>query len=60
MLDDTPADPRPTQSVRIIASISTPWTTPLQEFAHRGAAILAAAEAAEAQGNRVEIVVEET
>jgi hypothetical protein len=60
MIDDGPCEPRPTQAVRIIASIATPWTTPLQEFANRGAAILSAAEAAEAQGSRVEILVEET
>lgn len=60
MVDDGPEEPRPSQSIRLIASISTPWTTPLREFANRGAAILSAAEAAEAQGHRIEIVVEET
>jgi len=60
MLDDTPNEVRPTQSVRVIVSIATPWTTDLFEFVNRGAAILSAVEAAEASGHRVEVVVEET
>jgi hypothetical protein len=51
---------KPTQSIRVVVSVATPWTTELCEFVNRGAAILSAVEAAEAAGNRVEIVVEET
>ncbi len=35
MLDDTPNEVRPTQSVRVIVSIATPWTTYLFEFVNR-------------------------
>lgn len=60
MMDDHPTDMKPTQFVRVIVSISTPWTTGLDEFVNRGAAILSAVEAAEAAGHRVEVVAEET
>ena len=60
MMDDHPTDMKPTQSVRLIVSMATPWTTGLGEFVNRGAAILSAVEAAEDAGHRVEIVVEET
>lgn len=60
MMDDHPTDIKPTQAVRVIVSMATPWTTDLSEFANRGAAILSAVEAAETSGHRVEVVVEET
>jgi hypothetical protein len=60
MMDDHPTDMKPTQSVRVIVSMATPWTTGLDEFVNRGAAILSAAESAEAAGYRVEVVAEET
>ena len=60
MMDDNPTDMKPTQSVRVIVSMATPWTTGLDEFVNRGAAILSAVEAAEAAGHRVEVVAEET
>ncbi len=60
MMDDSPVDYRPTQAVRVVVSIATPWTTDLVEFVNRGAAILSAVEAAEAAGFRVEVVAEET
>lgn len=60
MMDDSPVDHRPTQAVRVVVSIATPWTTDLVEFVNRGAAILSAVEAAEAAGLRVEVVAEET
>jgi hypothetical protein len=60
MMDDHPTDMKPTQSVRLIVSMATPWTTSLDEFVNRGAAILSAVEAAEAAGHRVEVLAEET
>ncbi len=60
MMDDHPTDMKPTRSVRVIVSMATPWTTDLDEFVNRGAAILSAVEAAEAAGHRVEVVAEET
>ncbi len=60
MMDDQPVEARPTQAVRLVVSIATPWTTDLSEFVNRGAAILSAVEAAEAAGLRVEVVAEET
>jgi hypothetical protein len=60
MVDDTPAELRPTRAVRVVVSIATPWTTNLAEFVNRGAAILSAVEASEAAGHRVEVAVEET
>lgn len=60
MMDNHPTDMKPTQSVRVIVSMATPWTTGLDEFVNRGAAILSAVEAAEAAGHRVEVVAEET
>lgn len=60
MMDDQPTEMKPTQSVRVIVSMATPWTTGLDEFVNRGAAILSAVEAAEAAGHRVEVVAEET
>jgi hypothetical protein len=60
MMDDQPTDMKHTQSVRVIVSMATPWTTSLDEFVNRGAAILSAVEAAEAAGHRVEVVAEET
>ena len=60
MIDDHPTDIKPTQSVRVIVSMATAWTTGLDEFVNRGAAILSAVEAAEAAGHRVEVVAEET
>ena len=60
MMNDQPMEARPTQAVRVVVSIATPWTTDLAEFVNRGAAILSAVEAAEAGGLRVEVVAEET
>jgi hypothetical protein len=51
---------RPTQVIRVVVSVSTPCTTPLNEFVNRGAAILSAIEAAELCGYPVEVEVEET
>jgi hypothetical protein len=50
----------PTQVIRVVVSVSTPCTTPLNEFVNRGAAILSAIEAAELCGYPVEVEVEET
>jgi hypothetical protein len=50
----------PTQVIRLVVSVSTPWTTPLNEYVNRGAAILSAIEAAELCGHPVEVEVEET
>jgi len=50
----------PTQVIRVVVSVSTPCTTPLNEYANRGAAILSAIEAAELCGYPVEVEVEET
>jgi hypothetical protein len=60
MMADQPVEARPSQAVRVVVSIATPWTTSLAEFVNRGAAILSAVEAAEAAGLRVEVVAEET
>lgn len=50
----------PTQVIRVVVSVSTPCTTPLNEFVNRGAAILSAIESAELCGYPVEVEVEET
>ena len=50
----------PTQVIRVVVSVSTPCTTPLNEFVNRGAAILSAIEAAELCGYSVEVEVEKT
>lgn len=60
MVDDSPDDLQPSLAVRVVVSMATPWTTSLQEFVNRGAAVLSAVEAAEAAGHRVEVVAEET
>lgn len=50
----------PTHVIRLVVSVSTPCTTPLNEYVNRGAAILSAIEAAELCGYPVEVEVEET
>lgn len=60
MVDDSPEELKPSMAVRVVVSMATPWTTSLQEFVNRGAAVLSAVEAAEAAGHRVEVVAEET
>lgn len=50
----------PRQVIRVVISVSTPWTTPLCEYINRGAAILSAIEAAELSGYTVQVEVEET
>ncbi len=50
----------PTQVIRVVVSLATPWTTSLNEFINRGAAILSAVEAAELNGFPVQVEAEET
>ena len=51
---------RPTQIIRVVVSLATPWTTSLREYINRGAAILSAIEAAELNGYPVQVEAEET
>lgn len=50
----------PTQVIRVVVSVATPWTTSLREYINRGAAILSAIEAAELNGYPVQVEAEET
>lgn len=50
----------PTQIIRVVVSLATPWTTSLGEYINRGAAILSAIEAAEINGYPVQVEAEET
>lgn len=50
----------PTQVIRVVVSLATPWTTSLGEYINRGAAILSAIEAAELNGYPVQVEAEET